>query len=385
MRAQRSPWPAVLLAAALLAAAAPGGADVGSQAFRGRFDGYDAAEVAFALVALDAPEDVPLPDDNMTEQIELGFATRFWDDPTAQFWVGSNGFVSLFRREAAGCCEGQPLPHPDDPDGLVAGFWTDLDPAAGGRITFQRFSALAAPGLPAQPAVVVDYADVPGPSGVVSLQVRLYQEGAVEVHIAHAAVPPGTKASVGIENFNGLRGVQVLHGDALSVTERAWRFTPLYTPLVPDLVIPGLTVAPPTQPTVPWTLRVTLGNDGLGTADQSQVRLVATPTPGPLRGTSPGCPELVGTKLVNGLQPGGRINLTFTWAPPVDLANPSVPHVGEFRFDASAVVIAAAEPEEVTSNNAANATGAYLLPGLGGSDVLCTPMPVDAAAPGVLP
>lgn len=371
-----------LVDAALPAAWAEG---PGGAAFRGKFEGYDVEEIPFALLTLDAPEAVTLPDDNMTEQLALGFATRFWDDPTDAFWVGSNGFLSLFKKEDAGCCEGQPIPSAADPDGLIAGFWTDLDPGQGGSLAFQRFANLSVPGQPAQPALAVEWRDVPGPGGAVTLQVVVFEDGAFDVRIADAAVPAGTKATVGAESFNGGRGVQVLHGDDLALQERAWRFRPVYVPLAPDLVIVGVSVDRPVQPTLPWRVKAEVRNDGIGTAEQSQVRLTATPEPGPLRGTSAGCPELVGSKLVNGLQPGQGANLTFTWAPPLDPANPAVPRVGSFRFDAVGVVLVSAEPELNLTNNAANATGAYLVPGLGGTDVLCTQVPALPALPVPLP
>lgn len=367
------------LALALLASALPGAAP-GEQAFRGRFDGYEVSEVGFALAALDAPEAVVLPDDNMTDQLPLGFATRFWDDPTDVFWVGSNGFLSFFKKEADGCCEGQPLPSPAEPNGIAAGFWTDLDPSAGGSIALQRFANLSFEGQPAQPATVVEYRDVPGPSGDLTMQVLVFEDGAIDVRIASAAVPAAQKASVGLEDFNGSRGIQVLHGDALSLTERAWRFKPIYTPLAPDLVIASVAVDRPPQPNLPWRIVVGIRNDGIGPADQLQVRVAATPEPGPLRGASPGCPELVGSKLFNGLQPGQAATMTFTWAPPLDPANPArVPRLGAFRFDAAGVVLASIEPETNFANNANAATGAYLVEGLGGTDLLCQALPPPLA------
>lgn len=375
------PLACLLLAGALLGP--PGGTalPLAPAAFEGRFDGYAVTEPGFAMVALGAADVLQLADDNVSEALDLGFSSRFFDDPVSQFWVASNGFVSLFRREPAGCCEGQALPDPADPDGLLAGFWTDLDPGAGGEVRVQRFASLARPGLAAQPGVVAEWRDVPGPGGGRNtFQVVFLADGAADLVVAEAHVPVGVHATIGAEDHDGSTAVTVLRGQALDLAERAWRLTPVYTPLVPDLAIESVEVERPLRPDLPWTIGVAMRNIGEGPIVQARVALTATPAPGPLRGAGPGCPELVGTRAVFDLGPGEAAEVAFAWPAPVSLAAPAVPRVGEFRFDAAGAVLQAAVPERELGNNAASGRGVWLAADFGGTDPFCQPLPAASLA-----
>lgn len=367
------------LALALMAIA-PASPVASAEPFSGRFEGYAITEVTPGIIQLDAPTNVLLASNEMTEQFDLGFTSRLFDDVTGQFWVSSNGFISLFKKEDPGCCGGQAIPDPKDPDGLVAGFWADLDPSAGGRIDFQRFTALALKGLAPQRAVVVSYTDVRGPGGETNnitntFQIIVLEDGAFEIRIDRAFVPGGRRATIGLENFNGAEAHTILHGDALSLENEAWRVTPIYRPYTPDLVLQSVDVMPPSAPNVPWRVTVTVTNADIGPIYQATIRVVATAEPGPLRGTSPGCPSIVGQKPVLDLDEGQVISMTFSWSPPLDSNNPAAMRVGDFNFAATGVVVASAEPEVNLANNAADATASYLVEGQGGTDVLCMGAP----------
>jgi len=341
--------------------------------FDGLFQGYRVDDAPFDLVALDAPVGLAMPIDNMTAQLDLGFETRLFNDPTVNFWVGSNGFISVFKKEDPGCCAGQSMPSGTDPDGLVAGFWNHFDPTAGGNISFQTFPSLARSGLPAQAGAVARWLDLPfanGP-GTATFEVIVLADGAFEVQVDHATAPAGVDATIGAESFDGSRGVQVAHG-ALDVQHTAWRLTPIYEPLVPDLVIDNVKVNPPTLPTDAWTVKVHVLNNGTGNFIQAKVRLTATPLPGLLRGTSPGCTVLIDEKQLFEVDPGQDLNVTFRWAPPIDPSNPGAPHIGDYRFDATGTVLQSTEAERDTSNNEASAVGTFLIKNEGGTDVLCT-------------
>ncbi|MCA1814147.1 MAG: hypothetical protein LC624_09390 [Halobacteriales archaeon] len=368
--------PALVLVVLLAVPTGPWAQPARAGPFDGRFMGYRVENATFGLVELDAPTGLDMPIDNMTAQLDLGFETRLFNDPTANFWVGSNGFISLFKKEDPGCCEGQSLPSGADPDGIIAGLWAHFDPTRGGNISFQSFASLARPGLDAQPGAVARWKDLPfaNATGDATFEVVLLANGVFEVHVDHAVTPPGMAGTIGAEDFNGSRAAQVAHG-ALDLLHQAWRFTPLYELLIPDLVVASVRVAPPTLPTDAWTVTVHVVNDGTGNFLQAQVQLLATPLPGPLRGTSPGCPALVGTKTMFGFDPGATADLRYFWAPPVDPNNPSAPRVGGYRFDATGVVLQAAEPERNTTNNAASAAGSFLVTNVGGTDLLCSRLP----------
>lgn len=373
---------------ALVAALVLGGAWPGSvradDPFDGRFDGYRAEGIAFDPVAMDHPTSVALADDEMTNQFDLGFTSRLFNDVTTQFWVGSNGFISLFQKEDPGCCAGQALPDGAAPNGLIAGFWTDLHPDQGGSITFQTFSSLARPGLPDQAGLAVQYADVPGPGGdAATFQIVFLADGSYEVHIAHASVPAGSVATIGAESFSGAKGFTFVHGDDATFDNVAFRAAPIYTPLIPDLVITGVAVGRPLQPTLPWTLVVHVENDGLGPFLKANIQLTATPAPGPLRGASPGCTQLVGSKNIVEFNPGDGADVGFSWPAPVDPASPAPPRIGDFVFHAVGTITQSAKAEANRTNNDARALGSYLVSGQGGTDVLCQQLPGLPGVPGV--
>lgn len=351
-------------------------ASVKADPFDGRFEGYSVTSIDPTLIALSAPTPISLPDDEMTEQLELNFSTRLFDGFAAQFWVGSNGFVSMFRKEAHGCCEGPVLPSASDPNGLIAGFWTDLDPAAGGNISFQRFAALALPGLAPQAAIVVSYDAVPGPGPTTNtFQIVLLAQGAYEIRIREASVPAGVHATIGLESFNGATAHTIQRVEGVTLRDVAWRATPVYRPYLPDLVIELVEVTPPASPNVPWRVAVHVANADIGPIEQATVRVSAMPAEGALRGTSPGCSAFVGQKPVFDLGEAERVVMTFAWSPPVDANDLTALRVGDFTFTAEGVVVAAAKAEVALGNNVLSGRGSYLAEAYGGTDVLCQAAP----------
>jgi hypothetical protein len=377
-QARRPPGVLVLPVLLLLLAPASGLLPLAhaSGPFDGRFLGYRVDNATFSMVDLPSPTTLDMPIDNMTAQLDLGFETRLFNDATVNFWVGSNGFISVFKKEDPGCCEGQALPAAQDPNGLVAGLWTHFDPTAGGSVGFQGFSSLERPGLDAQAAMVVRWQDLPvaGGGGNASFEVIVLADGAFEVQVEHAQVPAGLNATIGAENFDGTKGVQIARG-ALALDHVAWRLVPIYQPLVPDLVVEGVRVAVPNLPTDPWSITVHVANRGIGNFLQAKLRLTATPLEGPLRGTSPGCTVLLGEKPLYEFDPDEEADVRYTWAPPVDPNDPTAPRIGDFRFDAQGTVLQSAEPERNLTNNAGSAEASYLVPGQGGTDLLCQRVP----------
>lgn len=173
--------------------------------------------------------DVTLGDDEVSGAIFMGFTTRFFGQPTDLFWVGSNGFVTLHFLTPHGCCDGLQMPTPGaGPDGMIAGFWTDLNPALGGRIRFQNLE------LDNQSALVVDYDAVPvvGGGATATFQVVVFQNGTLEIRIENATSPAGRQFSVGAENVNGTLGVTVARGNG-TLADVGARFTPIRAPTQP--------------------------------------------------------------------------------------------------------------------------------------------------------
>lgn len=186
-----------------------------------------------------------LPDDEVTAAFDLGFTFTFFGEDSSLFWVGSNGFVTLFERTPDGCCEGDPIPNTSDPNGLIAGFWTDLDPSSGGEVAFDRRP------LGNQSALIVDYSQVPvsGTNQTATFQAILFENDTFELR--YGPTGGNVTTSVGAEDRLGEVGVELFHGTDLSLGDLGFRFTPTANETVdpldlqavdPEVVLPDTVV-----------------------------------------------------------------------------------------------------------------------------------------------
>ncbi len=163
--------------------------------------------------------------DDSTRQIPIGFVFQFYSGSYESFWVSSNGFLSDLDH-GHGCCSGDPLPDPETPNGVIAGWWNDLNPGVGGGIHYQTL------GTAPHRIFVVQFTDIPhfgGAGGPVTMQFKLFEEiKVIEVHYL-AAPSSGGLHSAGVENQDGTIGVQYyLGGDPLP-TPIAVRYTSVPT------------------------------------------------------------------------------------------------------------------------------------------------------------
>ncbi len=99
----------------------------------------------YSWTTLTNPTSLSLQDDDVSEQISLGFSTNFYNISTpSSVRVSSNGFLTFANSGNNGCCQGQNLPNSGAPNNLVAGWWEDLRPASGGgygTIKYQIFGS----------------------------------------------------------------------------------------------------------------------------------------------------------------------------------------------------------------------------------------------------
>ena len=68
----------------------------------------------------------------LSEAIPIGFEFDFFGERYSEIYAGSNGFLTFLSDSTDGCCEGTPIPSFLEPNGLIAGWWADLNPEAGG-------------------------------------------------------------------------------------------------------------------------------------------------------------------------------------------------------------------------------------------------------------
>lgn len=147
---------------------------------------------------------VVLGDDEVSGAIPLGFTFRYFGVNYTEIYVSSNGFLTVRPGQNHGCCTGLPTPTAGDPDGVIAGWWEDLDPPEGGSITFQTLGA--APNR----VFIVQFDAIEHFNGGTPtwFEFKIFEgTSTIEVHYLDAA-SDGETHSAGIENRIGAIGIQ---------------------------------------------------------------------------------------------------------------------------------------------------------------------------------
>jgi subtilisin-like proprotein convertase family protein len=165
---------------------------------------------------------VVLGDDQVSSAIPLGFVFNFYGENYTDIYISSNGFLTVLPDQPNGCCTGGILPSPTTPNGVIAGWWEDLNPSIGGTIHYQTF------GTAPNRYFIVQFTDVPhyGGGNLVTKQYKLYENNkSIEVHYQAAPSDGGTH-SAGIENATGTSGVQYYRGTSSLPTPLAVRYAP---------------------------------------------------------------------------------------------------------------------------------------------------------------
>jgi hypothetical protein len=137
-------------------------------------------------------------------------AFKYGDEVYTQLGVDSNGYVVVGPATSADnvCCDMPPLPDPGAPNNVIAPFWTDLNPAAGGAVSVGVLSD----GV--DDYIVVEWKNVPtyGTTQKQSFQVWI-RAGASEGQWLEYDQVTGSGAStnlvVGAENRDGSSGANV--------------------------------------------------------------------------------------------------------------------------------------------------------------------------------
>ena len=138
----------------------------------------------------------------------MGFSFDFFGTGYTDAYASSNGFMTFASGSGNGCCTGQALPNPLAPNNLIAGWWEDLNPSAGGTVHYQTLGS--APNR----VFILQFTDIQhyASGNPVTMQYKLFEGSNVaEVHYQAAPSDGGTH-SAGIENADGTVGVQFYYG-----------------------------------------------------------------------------------------------------------------------------------------------------------------------------
>ncbi|MEZ4979071.1 MAG: gliding motility-associated C-terminal domain-containing protein [Chitinophagales bacterium] len=166
---------------------------------------------------------VTLGDDQLSAPIALPFPFTFAGNPQTNFSISSNGFIT-FSPNGSGCCIGQNLPDANQPNDLIALFWSDLNPGNGGQIGY--FVSGTAPNR----VLVVVFNNVPhfGGGQLVSGQIVLHETtNEVEIICTSCNTDNGI-ITIGIENQDGTAGYPAPghNATAAAAINQAWSYVP---------------------------------------------------------------------------------------------------------------------------------------------------------------
>jgi hypothetical protein len=157
-----------------------------------------------------------LQDDALHGPVALGFDFRFYGVHYDQVWIGSNGNILFGPDDPTFVNQG--IPDPFAPNAMIAPFWDDLDPQAGGTITYLA--------EPEAGRFTVQYHNVARyeTGAPVNCQAILEKDGSITFQ--YGALPEPGGATVGIESGNGEDGLILQFNHASYLEEGlAVRFT----------------------------------------------------------------------------------------------------------------------------------------------------------------
>ena len=160
---------------------------------------------------------VALGDDDYTATpIPIGFPFPFYGVDRSEIIVGSNGMLG-FASAGMNYLGNVELPNPSAPNALIAGFWDDLNPGAGGAIhTYSDYLG----------RFIVQFTDVPAYGGAVPMTFQVILSPGGDILVQWLDLDEGDLASatVGIENDGGTDGLTANYdgtgatiGDGLAV------------------------------------------------------------------------------------------------------------------------------------------------------------------------
>jgi subtilisin family serine protease len=136
--------------------------------------------------------------------IPLGLDFNFYGIPRSSVTVHANGFLTFGGTGAASV--NMALPNPELPNDMIAPYWDDLNPAAGGRVH------VLLEGTAPQRQLTIAWVNVPhyGGTNPASFEATLYESSGdivfqyQDVDFGDSSLSFGANATVGLENPDGL-------------------------------------------------------------------------------------------------------------------------------------------------------------------------------------
>jgi hypothetical protein len=181
--------------------------------------GYDAPGFLVEIerdVPLVAGRGMPLPfeptSNDGAARIRILSQPMLFGREMHEVYVSTNGFIA-FDPNGAERPNSQPIPSASAPSEMIAWWWDDLDPGA--PLASATWSIVGPTGNPYR-SLHFTFLDVPlsggSPSSTVNAQIRITENGVIEVHYGELSDPIGAvfQASAGWNGAGGAHGADVL-------------------------------------------------------------------------------------------------------------------------------------------------------------------------------
>jgi len=150
-----------------------------------------------------------LHDDNVVGPFALGFTFEYYGTDYTEIYVSSNCFLTVLAGQSNGCCSSEPIPDSRNPNGIIAGWYEDVDPRVG-DVYYQTLGTAPHRRFIVQWSAVKLY----GFPDTITLEYKLFErDDSIEVHYQQA-VTAGQVYAAGIENQDGTVGLQYYRGSA---------------------------------------------------------------------------------------------------------------------------------------------------------------------------
>jgi len=170
---------------------------------------YTANQAPFAyesIAANPSATTIALADDAFTTARALPFAFSFFGVAKSSFFIGSNGQIAFTSPGAETGVATTAIPSTASLEDFIAGFWTDLNPTAGGTIT-----TLTQGSTPSR-TLTVEWNAVPTQNGAgnASFQIVLFETtGRIEVRILRGPASRAVTRVAALENGAGTVGLNL--------------------------------------------------------------------------------------------------------------------------------------------------------------------------------
>ena len=222
--------------------------------------GHGCAPIAFDWV--DASGQTGLYGDEFAGRLRLPFAFSFYGASYQQIFLSDNGYLNFLAPDQY---NGFPIaiPTPAPPNAAIYAFWQDLSVDDQSSIDYETIGS--APNR----AFVIEYSamKVNGSSNRLSFEVKLWEDGRIDMLYGPNAANPGDgrNAGIGIENATGTDALQFSFLEGLLEPSTAFRYESVPSGIVRGVITDlndGLPIAGATVAATPGGRTATTGSDG---------------------------------------------------------------------------------------------------------------------------